>query len=220
MDSLATFCDAVTPSNASTRDEQIMALFSARYPRIIHFLETFRVLLCVGGVMRGRDRAASGVVVPPLLPKLRERFYSIWSSPCDNPSLVSISVGVVYTMTSEGTCRTRGELSRCNCALVLGTIHGLFLHLMDNPIVLSLLARRLRSRIEEFLGFRLMASHSSHSESFKRNSHDAGLLTIFDAGTGKPERVSSFLLHFAQVCLILLTFAWGICLCLNLLKFA
>lgn len=100
-ETLAKLCDTVTSSNASTRDEGT-ALFLARYPSIIHFLESFKALLCVGGVVKGQGPLIRLADVLVLLPKLRERYYSISSSPCDDPSLVSISVGVVHTKTSEG----------------------------------------------------------------------------------------------------------------------
>jgi hypothetical protein len=88
------------------------ALFLALYPTIIDFLESFKALLCVGGVAKEQGPLIRLADVLVLLPKLRERYYSISSSPLDDPSLVSISVGVTndFSQSFEVWRPTKGKV--------------------------------------------------------------------------------------------------------------
>ena len=100
---LTRLCNNVMSPDESVKEEGT-ALFLALYPTIIDFLESFKALLCVGGVAKERGPLIRLADVLVLLPKLRERYYSISSSPLDDPSLVSISVSVLHIKTSEGVC--------------------------------------------------------------------------------------------------------------------
>jgi len=78
--------------------------FISQYPTIVDFLEEFCALLCskLENENTHQNPLLSLAQMIMLLPRLQTRYYSISSSPKDDPSKVSITVGVLNTKTSAG----------------------------------------------------------------------------------------------------------------------
>jgi sulfite reductase alpha subunit-like flavoprotein len=92
----------VIVTNSGNKGDHIDS-FIQSFPTVVDLLETFGPILCASGV----SKLKKGPLVPlvnllPLLPRLRPRYYSISSSNKADPTMVSITVGVVHEETSKG----------------------------------------------------------------------------------------------------------------------
>jgi len=93
----------VFEDSKQTRESSVNKILS-EFPTILDFLETFGPLLCTE-TKQGEDKKEALLPLADILsvlPRLNARSYSISSSPNDDPSIVSITVGVVNVKTSAG----------------------------------------------------------------------------------------------------------------------
>jgi len=105
----------------------VVERFLALYPTCLDFLEEYGELICTKKWVQRAAREATGddsavlrlADMLLILPRLRERFYSISSSPQKVPAEVSISVGVVHVATSENV-KIHGVCSNHLSTLVAG----------------------------------------------------------------------------------------------------
>jgi len=113
-DLFAKILDEKTENKAQKNDA--MQQFLSLYPTVVDFLEAHQSYLKTLKMRKGTSSTLSLVDLLLILPRLRERYYSISSSPNIDPRSVSITVGLVSFLTPAGKPR-RGV-----CSSYLGSL--------------------------------------------------------------------------------------------------